>query len=471
MEETSDEKISVFEINCRLVMSSFDFPKPEEVISKLEGLLPCEYVVEALNRHKSGIFHVHLDDDIYLKDLPTLEFEKRTRFSEMVVKVRVPGTKIPTHGGKRSGTLITILKCALTREHKAIQNVQFDDFFKSYGSIEKQTCYQFYQNTNSLNGNRYLVLNIDNPKNIPAIVKIGENKFFTRFKGQSWKCSRCWVEHVGGCPEIKAFNEAKQKRKEMEITTKIVSDSTLRRSETVGLKADILCVPGGGIGDIANAIVDQKDQHEKLIIMAGINDIQNSKIGPISEFAYVVDKSLEKLDRITKENQKVSIDILAPITPFNGLPSVEMEDRNKILIDRIQHYCNTNEKMKQKHLDSGSITFEDHLHPDEEGTIQIMKQISKMAPSSLIWNEEYLAHSKYYGGVETAQRWGCTTCWVEGVFMFGRCDTCLEEMKNYSPSYLSSYENNVNITTPQKRPRSPDSQQNERQVKEQRDNV
>ena len=37
---------------------------------------------------------------------------------------------------------------------------------------------------------------------------------------------------------------------------KILSDSTLRHAEQVGLRADVLCMTGAGIGNLANALRD-----------------------------------------------------------------------------------------------------------------------------------------------------------------------------------------------------------------------
>ena len=455
--DNDSEWVSVFEINCRNYMSSFDFPSVEAVISQLD-VLTCEYVVESLQRHKTGIFHVHVERDVNVNDLPVLKFKKRTRFSSEIVEVEVPSTKVPTNPGRRKGTLITILKCALTREHKKLENKLFDDAFKDIGSLEKQTCYQFYRETSNLNGNRYLVVNVDDLKKIPSSITINEFTFYTRFKGQTWKCGRCWKEHVGGCPEIKAFYEAREKRKELEIKSQLVSDSTLRLVEQVGLKADVLCVPGGGLGDLANAIVDQNSEKEQLVVIGGINDVVNANLNTNSEFAFVVDKGLEKLDFITKENEKCSLTLISPVVPFEGLQSVVQEDRYSLLIERLKHYSEANPKLKLAHLDLGSIKFHDALHPDEEGSEDVLRQLHKMC-GDLIWNEDHLLHSKHYGGVEKAQRWGCKACWAEGLFPLGLCDKCSTAMANYDPAYLTQ------MNDPKKRPLSPESRRVERQDK------
>ena len=43
------------------------------------------------------------------------------------------------------------------------------------------------------------------------------------------------------------------------------------------------------------------------------------------------------------------------------------------------------------------------VHPDESGTIEILKQLERKV-SKLIWDDDHITHSKYYGGVQTASK-------------------------------------------------------------------
>ena len=64
---------------------------------------------------------------------------------------------------------------------------------------------------------------------------------------------RCQSEHVGPCESLQAFYAAKEAREKEPIHVKVLSDSTLRRAEQIGLRADILCMSGAGVGHLANA--------------------------------------------------------------------------------------------------------------------------------------------------------------------------------------------------------------------------
>ena len=72
-------------------------------------------------------------------------------------------------------------------------------------------------------------------------------------------CGRCGIDHVRGCEKLKEFYAAKELRKKEVIDMKLLSDSTLRHAEQVGLRADVLCMSGVGIGHLANALRGDPD--------------------------------------------------------------------------------------------------------------------------------------------------------------------------------------------------------------------
>ena len=104
-------------------------------------------------------------------------------------------------------------------------------------------------------------------------------------------CSRCNENHVGQCPQLKAFYAAKKIKQQMveddKIKTKIYTDSTLRNVDTLGLSADVCTMSGGGIGQVIQASLDDPNniQQENIIIMGGTNDKKQQNFDTIEMFA------------------------------------------------------------------------------------------------------------------------------------------------------------------------------------------
>ena len=59
------------------------------------------------------------------------------------------------------------------------------------------------------------------------------------------------------------------------INKKLVCDSTLRLANEVGLRADIVCMSGGGVGHLANILRDDPGLTDKPegTILTGGNDL------------------------------------------------------------------------------------------------------------------------------------------------------------------------------------------------------
>ena len=366
------------------------------------------------------------------------------------VETKVYLTKMPTKNAKKRGTLVTILNCALTKEHDLIDCREFDKFFSAYGSVEKPTEYQRYRETPNLNGNRYLVLHVENLETIPSSVVIGKFRFYTRFKGQKWKCFRCVSDHVGPCPYLQSFYEAKKKREELSISHKVYADSTLRRVECVGLKTDVLCVPGGGLGDIANAIAYDSalDSLEEITIVGGINDVLSADLPDVKSYGHCVELSLGKIQKIAEVKPNIKrVNIIPTVTDFDGLPSVQAEDRLGILQSRVEEFASKIDTISVKNLNSGLVTFEkDKLHPDESGTVQILHQLHELFQHRLIWNDDFITNRRLYNGVETSNKFGCKTCWMQGFFPRGRCHDCTLDADDFDAPYLKNF---VNVVIPQ----------------------
>ena len=158
------------------------------------------------------------------------------------------------------------------------KNIFFPIFF--YPMI-KENCFAVLDKvkfTQVFNGNRFCIIDTpDDMKKIPEYITVRSpqgNKIHnikTTFKGQEIFCDRCQINHVGPCPELQAFYEAKRTRKTMveqgEIKTKI--DSTLRNVDTLGLCADVCAMSGGGLGQIIQASLDnpENNSNESVVRM------------------------------------------------------------------------------------------------------------------------------------------------------------------------------------------------------------
>ena len=119
----------------------------------------------------------------------------------------------------------------------------------------------------------------------------------SRYRGQMWWCRRCQVEHVGACEALKAFYAACDLRAVQQINVKVVANSTLRHAEQVGLCADVLCMSGGGIGHLVNAISRDDpvmQERGKISLVTALNDVR-VPYGDNNEFVFAVQKGIERL--------------------------------------------------------------------------------------------------------------------------------------------------------------------------------
>lgn len=89
-------------------------------------------------------------------------------------------------------------------------------------------------------------------------------------------CRRCNEDHSSACAQMETFYKLKA-RKGKTLKYGIISDSTLRHVEEVGLDAHVACVSGGLIGGVVTAAADIKERPEHLILMAEQNTIDDKR--------------------------------------------------------------------------------------------------------------------------------------------------------------------------------------------------
>ena len=163
--------------------------------------------------------------------------------------------------------MVTFVNCT-TGPLEKISNSAFDTGIRVFGALQKLTELQRIKGTTCFNGNRYCVIE---PKgNIPSSIDIPDEngKFFPitlRYRGQQYYCGVCNESHVGPCPAKAAFYAEKELRATLEIKTQIVSDSTLRQVDQLGLSADVICMSGGRAGNVANILHDDPTIRIRII--------------------------------------------------------------------------------------------------------------------------------------------------------------------------------------------------------------
>ena len=167
--------------------------------------------------------------------------------------------KLPNE--KKEGLLLTLKQAGKGSMRKLFSEL-FDSKIEELNlTLLVPTQMQRVYQTDAPNGNRYCV--VAKPadlKSIPETIEIINPQSSETYnvnitcKGQERYCSRCDKVEEGRCPEPKTWYEAKQKRDEMaarsEIKTKMYSDLTLRNADPLGLRSEICCMSGGGLGQV-----------------------------------------------------------------------------------------------------------------------------------------------------------------------------------------------------------------------------
>ena len=269
-------------LNLRGHFTPFNLPSTEEVILAVTELFPLDAEIIVLPLRGRGLCHYRICLSQAVVD-PTACVAKFGGGDGLIsVPLAQYSPRSPMGAGgpnRRSGTLVTFVEAGIGA-NKVIRNEDFDEAMAQYGEVVKPTIMQYHKNSTILNGNRYCVVDTGD-KVVPGTVVVchaathGKVPIHTRYRGQTWWCRRCRVEHVGACEALKAFYAARDLRAAQQIKVKVVADSTLRRAEQVGLCADVLCMSGGGIGHLANAIRDDPDMRERgeACVVTALNDV------------------------------------------------------------------------------------------------------------------------------------------------------------------------------------------------------
>ena len=388
-------------------------------------------------------------EKIYRIQLPTMT-DKNDRSLSLRCNgedIRFPLlTEDPFEGNRNreEGILLTFAG-AYDGELEALPNSVFDEAIAAFNlQLIVPTKLQHVPGSMALNGNRYCILKkVDNINSIPEYLPVTHpvtKKLFnvrSTFRDQPRSCTRCMRKHVGRCPELKKFYEALEIRKGMkekaEITTKIMSDSTMRRADPLGLTAEVCTMSGGGIGQVAQAASDDPEMEKmtNVVIIAGANDIKCTSFETNEEFARNIDVSVEKIAKLASANPTKTYTIV------NSHPKME-NPRDPVNYSIRTLYLHR--KCKEIASDAAvpniavaeaNFDTDASAHPTDEGTKFILHSLHhSIGNNSLIWNKDYIVSKRIYQRVEEIFRYGCNHCHKYGVEVKHDlrnpllCDTC-----------------------------------------------
>ena len=327
------------------------------------------------------------------------------------------------HTQRREGTLLTFRRAG-DGELENVPGAAFDAAIEHLKlSLIVQTKFQRIKDTRVLNGNRFCV--IDTPKNlkiVPESIPVTDPstkvtfQVNVTFKGQERYCSSCNEMHVGQCPKIKARREAWSERGEQEIKTKMYGDSTLRSVDVLGLRSEVLSMPGGGLGQIVQAVIDDPDnEYDKIVIFGGTNDKKHENFPDIEHFAANIDSSLLKLaNHARQEASKEKTFFLIQQYPVVEGQTVGQTDPEPVIRELYLARRMGEIATNVANVESFPITYDaDHTgHPSPKGTEQIIKELHKLeiSPNPLIWKKDYITTERAYSSVESIYRYGCNGC-------------------------------------------------------------
>ena len=309
--------------------------------------------------------------------------------------------------GRAEGVLVTLYS-SWQGPLREIPNTTFDEVLATHGELTRPTDIQRHSGTGTYNGNRFCVLK-PTDKGIPDKISVygPKKKVFTitlGYKGIKRFCSRCQETHVGPCPELKEFYAARDKRKETQIKTKIVSDSTLRHADETGLSADIVCMSGGRLGHVTHVLHNDPKMPDvdQVIVVAGQNDLLRDD-ETLVQFQETITNSLSFLQN--SAYNKYDLTIVKPLLPT---------DSSQLSTDKAAFYENLcldklgDTTFPLKYVTRTTEVEMDGIHPTVPGTELLLKEVNQM--TKIITDGRFVTDKKMYRGVNSAFRYGCLFC-------------------------------------------------------------
>ena len=461
-EETTDALILRFSVACR----PFGLPKYPEV-AKVAREQFDDPMIMVTNRMEGSeeVFKFELNNQVpkYGNSLSFL-VEGITYKVDLQPVERY--TRYSRRQSDRENNILLTFHGAGQKKYDNITMQKFDSIIENdlKLTLDRPTEKQRIPQTPIFNGNRFCVVKKpDNLAVIPEFLPIEDpvTKELYLIKvtywGQLINCARCNKQHPRGCPELKEFYAAKDERqrmrKENEVKSKIISDSTLRHADQIGLRADVMTMSGGGLGQVLQAAIDDPDTKDKacIVIVGGTNDVKNRTYETQSEFAQNIKSTVDKvLEYASSEPEK-------KITLVNSHPridnsstspdeQVDREIRERYLHKKLDEVIASmpNMVVPITNVDIIDVHYDvdDTGHPTIEGTKEILNTLNDFldVENKLIWNEKYITSEKRYRGVQSIYKYGCNHCPAFGqslqhtkYFNSNLCDDCMDLVKANAP--------------------------------------
>lgn len=370
---------------------------------------------------------------------PTLNyvtFKRKNKDTGVDEDVQVPlTTSGPGQPGQRSrdedDLLITIVK-ADVGSASDIEGPEFDSVLAEYGELVVPTLAQKFKNTSFYNGNRYCVVNRKNTKHlkIPDRIDVGGMSFLLKYRGKEWMCSSCNKLHIGACPYLTAFYEQRAQKEKLKLTTAVVGDSALRYVENVGLNADVACMSGACVGQLATALEDNPliEDFKNIIIAAGANDTKPKTSIDEYETLRRIDLSLNKVTALAERREQVNFVVLNTIPPDEDGDVTPSEFVTRMYFNkRLDKISTSHDNIEHLQVHNYPEKWQ-YGHPTVKCTKKILKVMSTLQ-KDLILNEQFSTTENMYRGVDNLWLSGCTGCQSRGRFASGGfCTTCLTKI-------------------------------------------
>ena len=454
--EKEEEKSNIWIIKFSNFVDAFKAGEVKyvEIVNQVRAVFPTDYQLTVTSRRIYGgeiIYQIELSVAVPVKKY-TLKFKAHGQKFEITLLREEQIPFLNTRNIDRKDTLLLTFQGANQAHSRYILSSHYDKIMKEMNlEVTKPTENQVIKDTNVLNGNKYCVIRKpENLNQVPNDIPIteGPNGQFTirvTYFGQQRYCRRCDCMHTGKCPELEEFYRAKEERQAMHIKTKIASDSTLRHVQALGLSANVMCMSGGSLGQLATAIQDDPDtpKLEKIIINAGTNDIKNKNYSN-SEFAHSIDAGLKKIKEIADKNLDKKFAIVQPV--------YDKENADENTLARTSYLTHEMDEFTKQYNEERSDTFQmikpenveidETSHPTINGTLALLHSIQFQC-EELIWNEKYITTEKMYAGVQTIYKYGCKGCFEFGQYPETNdfCPTChVEHLKYKKPNYMEQIE-------------------------------
>ena len=404
-------KLQTLYLDVQKFAHPWEHPTLSDIIHSLQTKFPDDpsMVVEAFSGAQKGIYRITVSAPVEAD--PTLDITVGERKHKVPLKPHRSGRN-PTP--RKTGTLITFSSCT-TGPLKTIPNSLFDQTMHEHGEVVKLCELQKSKGTSAYNGNRYLVL--EPSGTIPNAIQITHPitkvlyDIRIRYKGQMYHCALCDEDHVGACPKKAAFYAAKEARNLMKIEKKIITGSTLRKADETGLKADIICMSGGRLGNLAHVMRDEPSMpiNKEVVLIAGINDILNDSEGK-AQFALLAECAVKNIAQSLSHQPHTTLTILPPLPPKDGWSSQLRKDKFDIYKDMLKE-LSKDDKNPFTYLTwqmPHPVEMED-IHPTQEGTKQMLIYLNSKI-GDLIWEPNAITCAKPYQGVTPIYKYGCLTC-------------------------------------------------------------